>query len=60
MEIQTYDPFYLFTTTGLKPEPIDMDTKVVVIADETIYQILPLTTRTRQRFSRSARILTRP
>jgi len=40
MEIQTYDPFYLFTTTGLKPEPIDMDMKVVVIADEYIYHIL--------------------
>ncbi len=40
MEIQTYDPFYLFTTTGLKPEPIDMDMKVVVIADETIYHLL--------------------
>ena len=26
LEIQTYDPFYLFTTTGLKPEPIDLDT----------------------------------
>jgi hypothetical protein len=25
MEIQTYDPFYLFTTSGLKPEPVEMD-----------------------------------
>ncbi|RPI74820.1 MAG: ATP-dependent protease, partial [Desulfobacteraceae bacterium] len=40
MEIQTYDPFYLFTTTGLKPEPIEMDLKVVVIADEQIYHLL--------------------
>ncbi|MBW1801027.1 MAG: AAA family ATPase [Deltaproteobacteria bacterium] len=39
MEIQTYDPFYLFTTTGLKPEPIDMETKVVVIADEYLYYL---------------------
>jgi len=40
MEIQTYDPFYLFTTTGLKPEPIDMDIKVVVISDEYLYYLL--------------------
>ena len=40
MEIQTYDPFYLFTTTHLKPEPIDMDVKVAVIADDYIYQLL--------------------
>jgi lon-related putative ATP-dependent protease len=40
MEIQTYDPFYLFTTTNLKPQPIDMDVKVAVIADAYIYQLL--------------------
>jgi lon-related putative ATP-dependent protease len=40
MEIQTYDPFYLFTTTGLKPEPIEMDVKVVVISDEYLYHML--------------------
>ena len=40
LEIQTYDPFYLFTTTGLKPEPIDLETKVVLISDEYLYQLL--------------------
>ena len=40
MEIQTYDPFYLFTTTGLKPEPIDMDIKVAIISDEYLYHLL--------------------
>ena len=40
MEIQTYDPFYLFTTTGLKPEPIDMDVKVVIISNNYFYQML--------------------
>jgi ATP-dependent Lon protease len=40
MEIQTYDPFYLFTTTGLKPEPIDMDIKVAVISDAYLYHLL--------------------
>lgn len=40
MEIQTYDPFYLFTTSGLKPEPIEMDIKVVVISDLYLYHRL--------------------
>jgi ATP-dependent Lon protease len=40
MEIETYDPFYLFTTTGLKPEPIEMDVKVVVISDDYLYRLL--------------------
>jgi lon-related putative ATP-dependent protease len=40
MEIQTYDPFYLFTTTQMKPEPIDMDIKVVLISDSYVYQLL--------------------
>jgi len=40
MEIQTYDPFYLFTTTGLKPEPIEMDAKVVVISNSYLYHLL--------------------
>jgi lon-related putative ATP-dependent protease len=40
MEIQTYDPFYLFTTTQMKPEPIDMDIKVVLISDSYVYYLL--------------------
>ncbi|MEA2039182.1 MAG: ATP-binding protein [Thermodesulfobacteriota bacterium] len=40
LEIQTYDPFYLFTTSGLKPEPINLDVKVVVISDEYLYHLL--------------------
>ena len=40
LEIQTYDPFYLFTTSGLKPEPIDLDFKVVVVADAYLYHLL--------------------
>jgi ATP-dependent Lon protease len=40
LEIQTYDPFYLFTTTGLKPEPVDVDVKVVLISDEYVYYLL--------------------
>jgi len=40
MEIQTYDPFYLFTTTGLKPEPIEMNVKVVIISNSYLYYML--------------------
>ena len=40
LEIQTYDPFYLFTTTGLKPEPIELNVKVVLIADAYAYHML--------------------
>jgi predicted ATP-dependent protease len=39
LETQIYDPFYLFTT-GLKPEPIKLDTKVVVIGDSYLYHLL--------------------
>jgi ATP-dependent Lon protease len=40
IEIQTYDPLYFFTTTGLKPEPIELNVKVVLIADAYLYHLL--------------------
>lgn len=40
IEIQTYDPFYFISGTGLKPEPIDMEVKVVVLGDLGLYQLL--------------------
>lgn len=40
LEIQTFDPIYLFAATGLKPEPIELDIKVVVIADVFLYHLL--------------------
>ena len=40
MEIQTYDPFYLFTTSSMKPEPIEMDIKVIILTDTYIYHLL--------------------
>ncbi|MBW1679902.1 MAG: AAA family ATPase [Deltaproteobacteria bacterium] len=40
LEIQTYDPFYIVTTSGLKPEPIDLEVKVVVVSDPRTYHIL--------------------
>jgi len=40
MEIQTFDPFYWFTSTGLKPESIRMEIKVVIIGDPYLYYLL--------------------
>ncbi|MBW1797449.1 MAG: AAA family ATPase [Deltaproteobacteria bacterium] len=40
LEIETYDPFYLFTTSGLKPEPIELDVKVVVVSEPYLYHLL--------------------
>lgn len=39
-EMQTYDPFYFITTSVLKPEPIEIDVKVVMIGDAFLYQLL--------------------
>ncbi len=40
VEIQTYDPFYMFSTSALKPEPFECNTKVVMIGDAHIYYLL--------------------
>jgi ATP-dependent Lon protease len=40
IEIQTYDPFYFFSTSALKPEPIECQTKVILIGDAQIYHLL--------------------
>jgi lon-related putative ATP-dependent protease len=40
MEVQTFDPFYFFATSALKPEPIECNTKVIMIGDAQIYQLL--------------------
>jgi ATP-dependent Lon protease len=40
MEIQTYDPFYFFATSALKPEPIECNTKIVMIGDSYLYHLL--------------------
>jgi lon-related putative ATP-dependent protease len=39
VDIQGFDPMYFFTATALKPEPIDVDLKVVLIADVLSYQV---------------------
>ena len=40
IKIETYDPYYFFTATGLKPESIPMDVKVVVLGDPYLYSLL--------------------
>ncbi|MCJ7803250.1 MAG: AAA family ATPase [Desulfobacterales bacterium] len=40
IEIQTYDPLYFFSTSALKPEPIECNTKVIMIGDTHIYYLL--------------------
>ena len=40
MEVQTFDPFYLFATSALKPEPIECTTKIIMIGDSYIYHVL--------------------
>ncbi len=40
VEIQTYDPFYFFSATALKPEPIECNTKVIMIGDPRLYYLL--------------------
>jgi lon-related putative ATP-dependent protease len=40
LEIQNYDPYNLSTAPTLKPEPIDIDVKVIMIGDNNLYQML--------------------
>jgi ATP-dependent Lon protease len=40
MEMQSFDPFYLFASSALKPEPIDVKVKVVMIGDAYLYETL--------------------
>jgi lon-related putative ATP-dependent protease len=40
MEVQAYDPFYFFATSALKPEPIECNTKVIMIGDAYLYHLL--------------------
>lgn len=40
IEIETFDPYYFISATGLKPEPIDMEVKVVVLGSPHLYMLL--------------------
>jgi lon-related putative ATP-dependent protease len=40
IDIQVFDPFYVFTTSALKPEPITIDVKVIMIGNQWLYYML--------------------
>ena len=40
IQIAGYDPFYMMAGAGIKPEPIPLDVKVVLIGDPSIYHLL--------------------
>jgi predicted ATP-dependent protease len=40
IEIETYEPFALFATSGLKPEPITIQSKVIVVGSPLLYHLL--------------------
>ncbi|MBN1211152.1 MAG: AAA family ATPase [candidate division Zixibacteria bacterium] len=40
MEIAGYDPYFMMAGSGIKPEPIPIDVKVVLIGDARIYNLL--------------------
>jgi lon-related putative ATP-dependent protease len=40
VEMQSFDPFYLFASSALKPDPIEVQVKVVMIGDAYLYQTL--------------------
>jgi lon-related putative ATP-dependent protease len=40
MEVQNYDPFSIFGTSAIKPEPIDINVKVILVGDDFLYRLL--------------------
>jgi predicted ATP-dependent protease len=40
IEMETYEPFALFSASGLKPEPVQISTKVVVLGSPFLYHLL--------------------
>ncbi|OPX17382.1 hypothetical protein BXT86_06815, partial [candidate division WOR-3 bacterium 4484_100] len=40
IDIQSFDPFYILTTTAMKPEPITINVKVVMIGSQWLYYLL--------------------
>ena len=40
IEIETFDPYYFISPVGLKPEPVDMRVKVVVLGSPHLYHML--------------------
>lgn len=42
LKVETYDPFAFFTTSGMDPEPIPLDVKLVVLGNPLLYHLLHL------------------
>ena len=42
IEMETYEPFALFSASGLKPEPVTVNTKVIVVGSSFLYRLLYL------------------
>ena len=40
IEMETYEPFALFSASGLKPEPVKVSTKVIVLGSSFLYHLL--------------------
>src|SRR5258708_4861456 len=40
LEIQPLEVFYPFTATALKPEPVEINVKVILIGDRDLYEVL--------------------
>ncbi|HSE86459.1 MAG TPA: AAA family ATPase [Candidatus Binatia bacterium] len=40
IEMETYEPFALFSASGLKPEPVKVSTKVIVVGSSFLYHLL--------------------
>jgi predicted ATP-dependent protease len=40
IEMETYEPFALFSASGLKPEPVKVNTKVIVLGSSFLYHLL--------------------
>lgn len=40
IDIQSFDPFYILSTSALKPEAIPIDVKVIMIGNEWLYYLL--------------------
>jgi ATP-dependent Lon protease len=40
IEMETYEPFAIFSASGLRPEPVKVDTKVIVVGSSFLYHLL--------------------
>jgi predicted ATP-dependent protease len=40
IEMETYEPFALFSASGLRPEPVQVNTKIIVLGSAFLYHLL--------------------